>query len=306
MVIGAVVGGAVNVAFNWKNIDNFWQGLGYFGVGAVAGALGAGVGAGVSSAMAGGSFGAGFIGSSSAMTATSSFVTGAAIGGSSGASSGFTTGFGNDLMQGNSFGHALGQGGKYGLIGGISGAAIGGLAGGIDAVRDRRDFWHGGRLTTDVSMPIPQGYQNGQYDCNYTVAEQIDAYYGNNRSESYFRSLEPGQGQGLRDAEIARMYGKAGYAPNQIAVDMKNPLNTTVEIANSMSRNNAVVLNYRTGVIGGFTDSGQRIIFGHATAITRIRMYDNGRFIINVMNPMAGSTTKFTSLKLIHLLFGVR
>ena len=40
LVAAAVVGGIINVATNWNNIDNFWQGLGYFGVGAAAGALG--------------------------------------------------------------------------------------------------------------------------------------------------------------------------------------------------------------------------------------------------------------------------
>lgn len=37
--IGALVGGVINVAMNWKKIDNFWEGLGYFGSGAAAGAL---------------------------------------------------------------------------------------------------------------------------------------------------------------------------------------------------------------------------------------------------------------------------
>lgn len=35
----AVFGGAVNVISNWKNIDNFWEGLAYFGSGAVNGGL---------------------------------------------------------------------------------------------------------------------------------------------------------------------------------------------------------------------------------------------------------------------------
>jgi len=143
LVVGAVIGGTVNLIANWKKVDNFWQGLGYFGIGAAAGALGAGVGAGISSAIAGGSFGAGFIGSSGALTATTSFWSGAAIGGGSGFSSGFTSGFGNGLMQGQNFGQALWSGTKTGLIAGASGAAIGGLVGGIGAARQGRDFWDG-------------------------------------------------------------------------------------------------------------------------------------------------------------------
>jgi hypothetical protein len=309
LIIGAAIGGIVNWITHGAKFNA--KGLGHFGVGALAGAFGAGIGAGISSALpvastTSGGFAAGFLGTSAATTATSSFASGALIGGGAGLSSGFTTGFGNALLDGKNFGQALGQGGIYGLIGGVSGVAIGGLWSGIDAVRDGRNFWHGGRLTTDVSMPIPQGYQNGTYDCNYEVAEQIDAYYGNNRSDTYFQSLERGQGQGLRGSEIAKMYGKAGYTPKQITIDLQNPINTTSDIANAMSNNNAVVLNYRIGIGGGYTASGQRIVYGHATAITRVRIYNNGRFIINVMNPSVGSTTRFTSLKLIHLLFSVR
>ncbi|MEM9687782.1 MAG: RHS repeat-associated core domain-containing protein, partial [Bacteroidota bacterium] len=44
IVIGAVVGGVVNLATNWNSIDNFWEGLSAFGVGAGAGALTAATG----------------------------------------------------------------------------------------------------------------------------------------------------------------------------------------------------------------------------------------------------------------------
>ena len=143
LIIGAVIGGVINLAMNAKRIDNFWQALGYFGIGAAAGALGAGVGAGISSAIAGGSFGAGFVGSSAAMTASSSFVSGAAIGGGAGFSSGFTTGFGNGLMYGQSFGQALGSGLVSGTLGSLSGATIGGLVGGFSAMKDGRAFFDG-------------------------------------------------------------------------------------------------------------------------------------------------------------------
>jgi len=141
LIIGAVIGGVVNWATHGAEFS--WKGLGYFGVGAAAGALGAGVGAGISSTLVDGSFGAGFIGSSTAMTATTSFISGTAIGGGAGFAGGFTTGFGNDLLQGGSFGHASGQGGIYGVVGLGSGALVGGLAGGVDAIRDSRSFWSG-------------------------------------------------------------------------------------------------------------------------------------------------------------------
>ena len=46
LIIGAIVGGTINLIMNSSKVDNFWQGLGYFGVGAVAGALSAGIGSG--------------------------------------------------------------------------------------------------------------------------------------------------------------------------------------------------------------------------------------------------------------------
>ncbi|MDR2384657.1 MAG: hypothetical protein LBD80_03190 [Tannerella sp.] len=39
IIIGALVGGVINVVTNWDNIDGFWQGLSYFGVGAAVGGL---------------------------------------------------------------------------------------------------------------------------------------------------------------------------------------------------------------------------------------------------------------------------
>ncbi len=266
--------------------------------------MGAGVGAGISSAMAGGSFGAGFIGSQAAMTATSSFATGAAIGGGTGFSAGFTNEFGNSLMQGQNFGEALWSGTKGGLIGAASGAALGGLVGGIDAAADSRNFWHGGTKTTDVSMAMPQVNQAGQYDCNYACAESVDSYYGNSRNQGYFQTLELGSGQGLTDTEIGRMYGKAGYSARQISINTSNPTATAGDIANTISANKPVVLNYNTGVSAGVNAAGQRITFGHATVVMRVRIFDNGRFIINVMNPGSGSN-RFTNVRLFHLIFGV-
>jgi len=39
IIIGAVIGGIINVVANLENTHNFWQGLSYFGVGAASGAL---------------------------------------------------------------------------------------------------------------------------------------------------------------------------------------------------------------------------------------------------------------------------
>ena len=147
LVIGAIFGGFTNWAMNGAQFS--WKGLGYFGVGAVAGALGAGVGAGIQTASAGASFWAGFVGTQQGISTilsvgySSSFINGFTSGFGAGFASGFTSGFGNSLMQGQSFGQSLKEGGINGLVGGVSSGLIGGIGGGIDAKRDGRYFFTG-------------------------------------------------------------------------------------------------------------------------------------------------------------------
>ncbi|MCK9207461.1 MAG: FG-GAP-like repeat-containing protein, partial [Salinivirgaceae bacterium] len=65
IVIGAAIGGVINLAMNWDNIDNFGEGLAAFGVGAGAGALTAATGgaaAGTFMASTGAALGAAAIG----------------------------------------------------------------------------------------------------------------------------------------------------------------------------------------------------------------------------------------------------
>jgi RHS repeat-associated protein len=150
LVIGAAIGGTVNLIANWKKNDgNFWKGLGYFGVGAAAGALGAGVGAGVNVAMAGGSFGAGFMGTAIGVSSTG-FIAGAATGAASGFAGGFVTNSGNAWMGGASFGEGLWSGVKGGGIGALAGGVLGGTIGGIDALAKGTNFWTG-KASFDLS-----------------------------------------------------------------------------------------------------------------------------------------------------------
>jgi RHS repeat-associated protein len=159
LVIGAAIGGTINWLAN--GAEFCWEGLGYFGIGALAGAVGAGVGSGMMAAQAGSSFGAGFIGTQSAMTAistsyTTSFLSGAAIGGLSSFSSSFISGAGNAWMGGDNFGEGLWNGFQKGVVSGIKGAAIGGLLGGLDATGDNRKFWSGDRKYNEFGRPIPR------------------------------------------------------------------------------------------------------------------------------------------------------
>ena len=89
-VAGAIIGAAIGGVVNWLSHGCKFnaKGLGYFGVGLVAGAASAATCGGISSAMAGTGFAAGFTGSATAATATTSFISGVAIGGAGGARGG--------------------------------------------------------------------------------------------------------------------------------------------------------------------------------------------------------------------------
>lgn len=255
------------------------KGLGYFGVGAAAGALGAGVGVGIQIASAGASFWAGFVGSSQGISTilsvgyTSSFMTGAAVGTGAGFSAGFTTGFGNGLMGGQNFGQALWSGTKDGLIGGASGALLGGLAGGIDAAADGRNFWHGGRKTTDVSMLLPPTNQIGELDCRYETFRSVDTYYNSESSSVSDLRIDYLNAE-KSTYQLQRMYNSKGMSLQDIGV---TPDMTKSEIAqrmaSSMQNNNAIHYEFRIG-------SG-----GHAVGVNRVRVWDNGKIQANFMNP---------------------
>ena len=156
LIVGAVIGGVVNVIANAKNISNIWQGLGYFGVGAAAGALSAGVGAGINVAMAGGTFGAGFTGAVTGVSATG-FIAGAASGAASGFVGGFVNSSGNAWISGSSFSRGLLSGLKAGSLGALAGGTIGGATGGIDALIKGTNFWTGTRII-DMSQYAASGF----------------------------------------------------------------------------------------------------------------------------------------------------
>ncbi len=142
LIVGAAIGGFLNVVLNANNIENCWQGLAYFGIGAVAGALSAGIGAGISTAFAGGSFIAGFTGTTAGVSATG-FLSGAASGAASGFIGSFITSSGNSWISGNSFSKGLINGITQGGIGIFIGSLTGGIIGGIDALYKGTNFWTG-------------------------------------------------------------------------------------------------------------------------------------------------------------------
>ncbi|MEM7548059.1 MAG: glycohydrolase toxin TNT-related protein [Bacteroidota bacterium] len=122
VAIAAVVSGGVNVALNWNSIGSFSEGLGFFGVGAVAGAAGA---------VTGGAAAVGWtavgtaLSSGGALAAGAGFGAAVAAGAAGGATSGAILGIGNTALGGGTVGDAL----KNGAIGAASGAVLGAATG---------------------------------------------------------------------------------------------------------------------------------------------------------------------------------
>jgi len=289
LVVGAVIGGTINVIVNWKSIDgNFWKGVGYFGVGAAAGALGAGVGAGVSSAIAGGSFGAGFVGSSAAMTATSSFFTGFAIGGSAGFSSGFTSGLGNGLLGGQNFGQAMGSGLRDGLIGGATGGLIGGVAGGIDAVRDGRRFFDGATVQDNILIDqnLPFIAQQGDFNCGPACGESAS---GGAVTQQQIRNALGGNPNvdGLGDAYVWQEWSmRTGRPHNWVRGGM-----STQDVLTNMRGGSNVAISARGSNVG------HSVLANRITerTITKISGRSFNKLLLYVMDPAKGQYVRVSN-----------
>ena len=265
LLIGAVIGGVINWAAHGAEFT--WKGLGYFGVGALAGALGAGIAGGISSTLAvagktAGGFAAGFWGTSAATTATSSFVSGAAIGAGSGATGGFVNGFGNALVDGNNFGDALGKGALGGLMGGIGGGLIGGLVGGIDAAIDGRTFWGGGTIEREglaydwsydwyYGSDVTNTTQNGDYGCVDKAIDNISSSKGLRVKGSDIRNaISPGSDPSktpLMDGDAFAEYAKRVGAKSN---GLSNPSRTIMNDGYEMIKNGGkVVVTYPSGTM---------------------------------------------------------
>ncbi len=284
LIVGAVIGGTVNLIANWNNIDgNFWKGLGYFGVGAAAGALGAGVGAGVSSMLpvsgsVSGGFAAGFWGTTAATTATSSFISGAVIGGAAGFSSGFVGGLGNGLIGGQNFGQALGSGLKSGAISGLSGAAISGITSGINAVRDDRRFWDGATVN-DYRLRdhnIPYVPQNADYNCGPASTEAVTNGQLNQNDVRTALGGDPNK-KGIDDLDIMQhIQSKTG----------RNIISSKGDVAamyNAMTNQGNVVLS-----LSG--NPGHMVVANSVweRTVTKISGRVIQRLFLEVMNPASG------------------
>lgn len=120
VLIGALVGGAINIAANWDAIcesgggwSSIWKATQYFCIGGVAGGAGGAVVA--------------------AMPAAVGFLPGMISGVAGGGVEGFLLGFGNGCLDHQSIGASLGAALKGAAVGALSGGVGGGVMGAIEA-----------------------------------------------------------------------------------------------------------------------------------------------------------------------------
>ena len=151
--IAAVVGGGLNIASNWDNISNVWEGLGYFGVGALAGVAGA----------------ATFTGAIG-VVGVSGVAGGFLAGGASGFTSGAILGGGNGIVAGEDFMTILEQATFSAATGMLGGAVSGAVTSGATAYIQGKNVWTG----TDIAPG-----RNAFSFKNTPVSESIRTSHGN-------------------------------------------------------------------------------------------------------------------------------
>ena len=166
VLIGATIGGALNVAGNWGEIDTFWEGLGYFGLGAAVGAGSVVAGAALAPVLG----------------------VGAVAGATLGAASGFVLGTGNTLINGGSFDEAIATGGKGALVGGITGGVIGGAG----SLLRGKNFWTGFDPGINPTFNLKDAYslKSREFWKTGEIATQKEAFLEKARGKTFSKSTD--------------------------------------------------------------------------------------------------------------------
>ncbi len=196
MLIGALIGGIVNLATNWSSINTFGEGLAYFGIGAAAGVAGALTGGATAGAMKLGGF-----------------VSGAVSGAAGGASSGLITGSGNAWMQGANFGQGLKAGALAAGIGAGTGALFGGVTRGIADYRKGYNFWDGSKVDEFIDGTLSTGWddysdsynssQKAYHDTEY-LKQRINEDFGVNEGDYNINKITTRSSSGYKITQTGK------------------------------------------------------------------------------------------------------
>ncbi len=181
LLIGAAIGGIINVATHWSQIkaagggwSSFWKGASYFAIGGVAGAAGAAAGIAVATIGAGGIAAAT---SATCAAASMGVVPGALSGMAGGAANGLVLGYGNAILEGSSIGSAFAAGGMDALTGALTGGVAGGISGGIQAAASGRNLWTGKAPAVDITAHMNVSIRDLNLP-TYNGRGSYSVYYG--------------------------------------------------------------------------------------------------------------------------------
>ena len=165
----------------------------------------------------------------------------------------------------------------------VSGAITGGIGGGISAVRDGRNFWHGGKIVEHYEMELPTYLQEpGTIDCRYKVFQSFDEHYNESCSDfTYIKQKYP-EVPGS-ESQLARMYSSRNMALSKI--DKMNASSVAECLKNDMG----------VSIEMKISDEMGRTV-GHAVAVKSISIYDNGRMQMTLMNPDRYGITKMNKI----------
>ena len=311
-----IIGGVLNTVLNAGKIDSFWEGLGYFAIGAATSAATMGITNGITSGFnfathASGSlsfgqgFGAGiantFRGSAaiaSFASGTTSFLRGAAVGATSGFFGGFISGAGNALVNGENFNDATSTGLRNGVIGGVTGGLLGGVSGGVKAVKDGRRFFDGATVQDQllVDRRLPYIRQIGKMNCGPANCESISLSRGGTVTQNSIRTSLGGNpnidplgdldvaNELFRQSGIRNIPVGGGLAPDRALHYMQSGYDVTYNIRDASSGiGHAITLNRIT-----------------ERTINKISGKIINRLLIDAMNPSVGQYVRVSSSKLLN------
>ena len=286
-VLGAVIGGAMNVISHLDDIHNFWGALGYFGVGAAVGAASAYAGGWIADA-------------SKALGLFPGMLVGGAMGGATGAASSFLlTGMSN-VVGGQNFMSNMGGSVTSGLLSGfISGAISGGIKGFKAAKKVGANPLTGSKIDENSIVT----YMRNDLEIKAGVPAQLD-----DSEFCYGYTLEyADKGHGNRDAAffIEKANNRKGYDPSLVA-DKVDGMNPKAYIPSRMDVKGweqlGGMLNRNAEIIGTY---GANLANSHAVNIVglqfgqKLRIFGGGLGKLKLLNSTIWNPTggKYQTIK---------
>ena len=294
-VLGAVIGGAMNVISHLDDIHNFWGALGYFGVGAAVGAASAYAGGWIADA-------------SKALGLFPGMLVGGAMGGVTGAASSFLlTGMSN-VVGGQNFMSNMGGSVTSGLLSGfISGAISGGIKGFKAAKKVGANPLTGSKIDEnsivtymrndlEIKAGVPAQLDDSKL-CYASTLEYADAGH-ENRPASYFAEIA-----GNADGKDPALVAHTAKMNPKVYIPSKMDITEWQQLGGLLERNAEVIGTYGSNLLESHSVNITGLQFGH-----KLRVFGGGLGKLKLLksfiwNPQGAKNQEgnFIFNKLIHL-----